>query len=78
MITIPMLVNIEENPFPIVVGMVSNGIHIPTARMRAIPIIARNGWMPHLEIDTIRSTIASAKTIISVVPVSILFQFKVV
>ena len=71
MITIPMLVKIEENPFPIVVGMVSSGMPIPTARMRAIPMIARNGWMPHFEIDTISSTIASAKTIIRVVPVSI-------
>ena len=72
MITIPMLAKIDENPFPIVAGIVSNGSPIPTASIREIPIMARNGCTPHFEIETIRSTIASAKTIMSVVPVSIL------
>lgn len=68
MITMPMLVNMDENPLPMVWGMVSNGRPTAMARIRDIPIMARNGWTFHFEMEYIIRAMAMTKIMISVVP----------
>ena len=67
-ITIPMLANMDENPLPMVFGMLSSGKPTAMARIRDIPIMARKGWTFHFEMEYIIRAMAMTKIMISVVP----------
>ena len=74
-ITIPILANMDENPLPMVWGMVSNGMPTAMARLREIPIIARKGWTFHLEMEYIIRAMAMTKMMTSLVPEIIVALF---
>ena len=86
MITIPMLVNVDENPLPITVAIPS--MVLPSASVTAangIPPISpstsetskieRNGWILNLLIITIMTTIATTNTIKNGTPVILYSSF---
>ena len=68
MITIPILVNVPENPAPSMFGIDVSGIPTMIARTRETPISARNGWIFHFEIETMMTAMATSREIIKPMP----------
>ena len=68
MITIPILLNVPENPAPIMLGIFVRGIPTTIASMSEMPMRAINGCSLNLLIATIITTIAITNEIIRPTP----------